>query len=624
MQTIPWHPAEAGADGAGSGGKRKRVMFRRKLLGVFALTVFLSVAAVALLVSAVTRRAFDRSEDERTAALVTQFRREFSRQGEDVARRVEAIAASEEVNRMTLKLNRPQADSGPYFELAKTTAENSQLDFLEFVKSDGTIISSAQWPAKFGYSEGAVGSFPAEVDQGAFLKQEELQGSTALGLFAVRATRVGEHPVYVIGGRRLDKTFLAGLDMPAGMRALLYENRGDHFSAKLLIDPSASSPDKLRPPEKLQPLIDAVRQYGQEMTAVVPWSGDQVEDELFHAIPLLGAGAGKDRPLLAILLIGNSRRTYVELKRHIRSAALLVGGGGILLAILLSSWAAARVTRPVEQLAHAAQEVATGNWNVRVDVLGDDELGQLADSFNRMTTELLGQRERLLQAERVAAWRELARRLAHELKNPLFPLQLTMENLVRARQQTPEQFEEVFRESSRTLLAEIANLKGIIGRFSEFSRMPQPQLQRVQVNEIIRGVAQLFQAQLEAPGRAKINCDLQLDPHLEPVAADAELLHRAISNLVLNAIDAMPQGGMLTLRTRNDDGELRIEVADTGSGLTPEECAQIFTPYYTSKQHGTGLGLAIVQSVVSDHGGRVCVQSQPGQGTTFVIELPRV
>jgi len=140
-----------------------------------------------------------------------------------------------------------------------------------------------------------------------------------------------------------------------------------------------------------------------------------------------------------------------------------VGGGGILLAILLSSWAAARVTRPVEQLAHAAQEVAAGNWDVRVDVLGDDELGQLADSFNRMTTELLGQRERLLQAERVAAWRELARRLAHELKNPLFPLQLTVENLVRARQQNPEQFEEVFRESSRTLLAEIANLKGIIG-----------------------------------------------------------------------------------------------------------------------------------------------------------------
>src|SRR5271165_3555623 len=623
MQTIPWHPTElgsgrAGWDGAGASGKR--MMFRRKLLAVFALTVFLSVAAVALLVSAVARRAFERSEDERTAALVSQFRREFNRQGEDVGRRVGVIAASEDVGRMAVKLSRPQADAGPYFELAKTAAESSRLDFLEFVESDGTIISSAQWPAKFGYPDSGVGGFAASADQGAFLKQEDLQDGTALGLFAVRTTRSGERLVFVIGGRRLDKNFLSGIDMPAGMRALLYQNRGERFAAELVVDPS--EPATVRPAEKLEPLVDEVRQSKQEMSGLVHWSGDKAEDEVFHAIPLLGAAAGKDRPLLAILLIGNSRRPYVELMRHIRSAALMVGGGGILLAILLSSWAAARVTRPVEQLAHAAQEVAAGNWNARVDVLGDDELGQLADSFNRMTTELLGQRERLVQAERVAAWRELARRLAHELKNPLFPLQLTVENLVRARQQNPEQFEEVFRESSRTLLAEIATLKGIIGRFSEFSKMPQPQLQRVQVNEIIRGVMQLFQAQMEAPGRAKISCDLQLDPHLETVAADTEMLHRAISNLVLNAMDVMPQGGALTLRTRNEDGKVLIEVADTGSGLTPEECARIFTPYYTSKQHGTGLGLAIVQSVVSDHGGRISVRSEPQRGTVFIIELP--
>ncbi len=618
MQTIPWHPTKPDA-----GGKRKGIMFRRKLLTVFALTVFLSVAAVTLLVSAVTRRAFERSEDERTAALVTQFRREFNRQGDDVARRVEAIAASEDVVRMALKLNRPQADAGPYFELAKTTAEKSGLDFLQFVESDGTIISSAQWPAKFGYADSSVGGFAASAEQGAFLKQEELQDGTALGLFAVRAPRVGERPVYVVGGRRLDKSFLSGIDMPAGMRVLLYQNRGDRFAADLLVDPSESASEAGRPAEKVEPLVDAVRQSKEEASGLVHWSGDGAEDEVFHAIPLLGAGSGKDRRVLAILLIGNSRQSYVALMRHIRSAALMVGGGGILLAILLSSWAAARVTRPVEQLAHAAQEVAKGNWNVRVDVLGDDELGQLADSFNRMTTELLGQKERLMQAERVAAWRELARRLAHELKNPLFPLQLTVENLVRARQQTPEQFEEVFRESSRTLLAEIANLKGIVARFSGFSKMPQPQLQRVQVNEVIRGAVQLFQAQLEAPGHAKIICDLQLDPYLRAVSADAELLHRAISNLVLNAMDAMPQGGTLTLRTRDDGGQVVIEVADTGAGLTPEECERIFTPYYTSKEHGTGLGLAIVQSVVSDHGGRIHVKSSPGRGTTFVIDLPR-
>jgi len=609
--------------------------FRRKLLAVFALTVFLSVAMVAWIVSEVTRRAFARNDDERTAALVAQFRREFSRQGDEVTRRVDTIAASEAASRMALALSHAPADSGPYFELAKTTAENNQLDFLEFVGSNGAIISSAQWPAKFGYPEEGFANFAAAGEQEAFLKQEQLQDGVALGLFAVRAARVGERPVYVVGGRRLDRAFLSKLDLPAGMRALLYQNRGEHFSVDLLIDPSKTAatttpaptaPDKTHPGEKLEPLIDSVRRYREEMTAVVPWSGDQADDEVFHAIPLLGSGPGagtnQNRPLLAILLIGNSRRTYVELKRHIRSAALLVGGGGIAMAILLSSWAAARVTRPVEQMAHAAREVGAGNWNVRVEVDGADELAQLGDAFNRMTAELLGQKERLVQAERVAAWRELARRLAHELKNPLFPLQLTVENLMRARQQSPEQFEEVFRESSQTLLAEISNLKGIVGRFSEFSKMPQPRLQLTQVNDVIRGVMQLFQAQLEAPGRARINCELQLDARLEPIAADAELLHRAISNLVLNAMDAMPLGGTLSLRTRGADGKVLIEVADTGSGMTDEECEKIFTPYYTSKEQGTGLGLAIVQSVVSDHGGSIRVQSELGRGTTFVIELP--
>jgi two-component system, NtrC family, nitrogen regulation sensor histidine kinase NtrY len=593
--------------------------FRRKLLAVFAITIVLAVATVAGLVSAMTRRAFDKADNDRTAALVTQFQREFERQGADVVRRVEAVAGSDGVTRMATMLNHASTDSAGYFELGKSMAEGYQLDFLEFVDSHGIIISSAQWPAKFGYPESAFDNLSLSDKQAAFLKQEELQDSTVLGLFAVRVSRVGERPIYVAGGRRLDKNFLSTLDLPADTRALLYQNRGERFSADFLVD-GATAGDG-RPANRLAPLVQAVRQTNQEMTAVIHWSGDQADDEVFHAIPLRGNGG--ERPLLGILLVGNSRRSYVELTRHILSSALLVGGGGIVLAILLSSWAAARVTRPVEQLARAAQEVTAGNWDARVEVSGGDEIAQLAESFNRMTTELLNQKERLVQAERVAAWRELARRLAHELKNPLFPLQLTVENLLRAKQSSPEQFDEVFRESSRTLLAEISNLKTIIGRFSEFSTMPQPRLQPVQVNDILRAVAALFQAQLQAPGRAPITCRLELDEHLGKVGADSELLHRAISNLVLNAMDAMPDGGALTLRSQGDDNKVIVEVSDTGSGLAPEECERIFTPYYTSKRHGTGLGLAIVQSVVSDHGGRIRVESQPGRGTTFVIELAR-
>jgi signal transduction histidine kinase len=203
-----------------------------------------------------------------------------------------------------------------------------------------------------------------------------------------------------------------------------------------------------------------------------------------------------------------------------------------------------------------------------------------------------------------------------------FPLQLTVENLLRARQQSPEIFEEIFRESSATLLAEISNLKAIISRFSEFSKMPQPQFQSVSLNESARAVARLFQAQFQTRERGSIECKLELDDQLPEVPADPDLLHRAISNLVLNAMDAMPDGGRLTLRTRHDSHSVSIEVSDTGTGLTPEECERLFTPYYTSKQHGTGLGLAIVQSVVSDHAGKITAESTPGHGTTFRIRLP--
>lgn len=587
--------------------------FRRKLLAVFALTVIFSVAVVTGVVSFVTRRAFEQANEERTAALVAQFRREFNRRGEDIVRRLQAIAASESTTRMALAVNRESTDYGVYLNEAKTAADSQQLDFLEFVDTQGNIISSAQWPAKFGYKEPRTFT-PATVAKDAFLKQEELPGGSALGLFAVREVDVGDKPLYLIGGQRLDRDFFGSIELPAGMRAMFYQNLGNGFSPQLLVDPSGS----LQQPDKLAALVQQVQQERNESIFTVHWSSDATDDETVHAIPL----NGEDNQLLGILLVGNARRSSVELSRHIGSAALLALGAGIVLAIVFSGWAAARVTRPVEQLAEAAREVTSGHWNVQAEVTSTDELGELAESFNRMTSELLEQKERLVQTERVAAWRELARRLAHELKNPLFPLQLTVENLLRARQQGPEQFEEIFQESSATLLAEIANLKAIINRFSEFSRMPQPQWQSTDVNEMVRKITRLFQAQLKSSEERSIECKVELDEKLEPIAADPELLHRALSNLVLNAMDAMPQGGTLTLRSRQEGAHTLLEVSDTGTGLTPEECERLFTPYYTSKEHGTGLGLAIVQSVISDHGGKISVRSKPGSGATFLIELP--
>jgi len=202
----------------------------------------------------------------------------------------------------------------------------------------------------------------------------------------------------------------------------------------------------------------------------------------------------------------------------------------LLLAILLSSWLAARVSQPLVALADGARRVAGGDWETRVQVASRDELGELAEAFNRMTGELQTQRDHLVQAERVAAWRELARRLAHELKNPLFPLQVTVENLVRARGLAAGEFDEVFQESTGTLLAELGNLKAIVGRFSEFSRMPQPQRSSISVNDVVQGVERLHAAQLAAAGIAlnclKPDCLLALRGYVPAASYISSAMHR--------------------------------------------------------------------------------------------------
>ncbi|MBZ5567022.1 MAG: HAMP domain-containing protein [Acidobacteriia bacterium] len=594
--------------------------FRRRLLIALALIVLVTVGGVSTVVSLRTRRAFEGADVERSDALVAQFRREFTRRGDEVVRRVEAIAAGDTVSRMALDLSHG-SDTSAYVTEAKAVADSHQLDLLEFVASDGTIISSAQWPARFGYKEDIAPDLPSK---GAVLRLVPLPDDATLGLVAARTVSIGDKPLFVLGGQRLDREFISSLTLPAGMRALLYRNLQPGFSAQSLIGPAGAVDNA----DRLVPLITRVQQHKHDADEVVQWSADTADSESFHAIPL----KGENDALLGVLLIGSSRRGLIELQRHIGAFALIVGGIGILLAILLSGWVAARVTQPIERLAEAAREVAAGHWETQVEVASHDEIGQLAESFNSMTHQLVEQHDRAMQAERVAAWRELARRLAHELKNPLFPLQITVENLLRSRNST--EFDEVFRESTATLLAELGNLKAIVGRFSDFSKMPQPQLQPVNLNEIIRQVLKLHEAQLRvgqshgSETRAtqdlpRVVIAVELDESLDTVAADPDLLHRALSNLVLNALDAMPEGGTITVRTSTTPEHVRIEVSDTGSGLTREECERLFTPYYTTKRHGTGLGLAIVQSVVSDHRGSISVNSTPGKGATFRIDLPR-
>jgi signal transduction histidine kinase len=596
---------------------------RQKLLVTIAGLVVLVVAAASWMISLRTRQALLQIEQQRSAALLAQVRGEFQRQADGIARALERMASSERVQRIAFDATHG-GDTTLYVSEAATLAKDYQLDFLELVTSDGTILSSAQAPARFGYRE-ALADAP-----GPFLQNVETNSGTLLGMICQQAVSpqhanigragdpvpVGNATFYLVGGRKLDADFIRSLPLPAGMYVWFYA--GNRYGASAQLDSLKLLSSTPVPIENLGGILSAALASGSEVHQMVTLSQERFDHADVQAAPLKDQSGA----ISAVLLVGASRRPTLELMQHIRTIAYAVAGAGILLAILCSLWVAGVFSRPVERLAAASREVAAGNWNVHVAAGSRDELGQLAEAFNTMTRELLQQRERLLQAERVAAWRELARRLAHELKNPLFPLQITVENLVRARSLPQQEFDEVFEESARTLREEIMHLKAIIARFSDFSKMPQPELQTVDVNALVEKAAALHRSQLQQAPKSVL-LELELDPASPQAALDPELMHRVLSNLLLNALDAMPEGGRIKIATRATPQAIEISVSDSGLGLTPEERDRLFTPYYTSKQHGTGLGLAIVQSVVSDHHGSITVSSEPGGGATFTIRIPQ-
>src|SRR5262249_35801504 len=268
-----------------------------------------------------------------------------------------------------------------------------------------------------------------------------------------------------------------------------------------------------------------------------------------------------------------------EVTGGLRRLTLAVASAALLAAPVTALLLPRRIAGPLPALAARARGAAAGGAGHGTAVDAPDEVGELARAFASMTAELRTSRERLVQAERVAAWREMARRLAHELKNPIFPIQLSIETLRRALDQEGAQdgakFQALFRESSDTILDELRSLRAIVEEFSQFARMPPPRLAATDLGEVVERVLALYRARA---GPVRIETALGSD--LPAVPADRDLVGRALGNLVANALEAMPDGGTLSVRTRLADEGVAIEVADTGPGLTEEQRTRLFTPYY--------------------------------------------
>ena len=302
----------------------------------------------------------------------------------------------------------------------------------------------------------------------------------------------------------------------------------------------------------------------------------------------------------------------------LRWAPWLVGSS-LLLAIALSWLLSRRITHPIRTLSTAAQEVAGGDLTVRVTPTGRDEVGHLMAVFNHMTQELAESQERLRRAERAAAWQQIARRVAHEIKNPLFPIQMSIETLQKSYNKQHPKLDEIVRESTKTVLEEVHALNRLVTEFSKFARLPPPDKQRLPVEKLFGHVLELY----AADGRVTADLDQMTD--LPDLHADREQMNRALINLVKNALEATAddQGAVRLSAQHGPDNAVLLTVADNGPGMTPSVQDEIFTPYFTTKPEGTGLGLAIVDRIVAEHGGEVSVQSNE-HGTTFTLRLPTV
>lgn len=458
------------------------------------------------------------------------------------------------------------------------------LDVLEIVDARGgvergRVLASAHFPGRTGAVDPDLLRDAARGGRRPFVRDVRVrrEGQTheerAL-LTTCTADRYGVR-VVVVGGRFLDR---------ASLEALLGDLSPVHL---VLADPRGEAP------------------------GAAPTYGERREVHVFR--DARGEPAAR---LIAAIDERPLRENLARLDRGFLVAGGMAFGGALLLGTIL----ALTLARPLRQLESAARRVAGGDLESTIDVRHGGEVGRALSAFNRMTHELRATRERLLRAERIAAWRDIARRIAHEIKNPLSPIQVSIETMRKTYAKKHPDFDEIFEESTTTILEEVERLKRIVTEFSNFARLPRPRPTDLDVRDVVDHVASLHLG-----GTVAVRVDAPDD--LPPIRADREQITQVLVNLVQNAVDAAKSGhgasgGQVRVVVRNaPGGGVVVSVQDDGPGIPSDQRSRVFEPYFTTKAGGTGLGLAIVHRIVDDHGGRVEVDDSPLGGAEFRVHL---
>ena len=373
---------------------------------------------------------------------------------------------------------------------------------------------------------------------------------------------------------------------------------------------------------QLPPLRGAV-QYTSGEKQLPPWIPSSTSGDFGAAgaiyFPVTTDGG---RRFIIVVLDSANILTNVFERQATRSALYTLAV--LLVTTLITGYFVWRFTRPVKELSIAARKVAGGDFHVQVASERRDEMGTLAAAFNEMTAKLGRAREleaQLHQAEKGAVVGRLAAAIAHEIRNPLNYINLTLDHLRSSFAPEDQSKRTTFVQLTDQLKAEVARINRHITDFLKYSRPSKLELQELDIRAEAEDALRFVEVRANDCG---IQTRIEQEGALPHVMGDRDSLRSVLTNLVINAVEAIDgEGGSVSIRLSNtDQNSVKVEVIDTGRGISPDDISKVFEPYFSTKETGTGLGLAIVKKAVDDHGGTISVASKKGSGTTFTIILP--
>ncbi|HZE18807.1 MAG TPA: ATP-binding protein [Candidatus Angelobacter sp.] len=538
---------------------------KARLVLAFSLVTLIPLAiAVAILTTRIQAMVRGQAE-ERLRSALDGVGTSAAEDGKRIAAKVEILARDPQLKR--LYLVRPEGSR----DLSDYLAERQVLLGLDLLV---VRDSSGQASATFGTPRiEAAGSALAMIARSPILYQGTVEG-------------------VVEGGTLLDAAMLQRLGKTSGVEWILRDPQGGMAASTLPTLPSGALP-------RVPALGRADVAGATYLTRSVPL---HVGSPPYATVTGLASTAGADRAVHSVWI-----------------ASALLGLLGLLIAIPLATVGSAQISRPVERLARFSEKVAQGNWDEPLTMKSAREIETLVTALDRMRLDLKSYREKLVTSERQAAWSQMARKVAHEVKNPLTPIAISIEDLKRSYDQKRPDFPEILSQAVRTIGEEVETLRRLLQEFSDFARIPPPRLEPCHVSALFADLESLY-------GREVSGGRLRVEKPAREIAFDADpgQMKQMLINLVKNGLEAMNGAGQGAVVVSAEEREkaLWIAVADSGPGLTQEQRANLFVPGFTTKTHGSGLGLTIVERIVSDHEGVISVDPPASRGTTFRVRLP--